>query len=197
MIRLRYIMIALCCVLIMENAFSVHAATGDFYSENESEYESRYVLAPPEEDAIVINSDSFYEDGRRITTTTYQMSDGSIITDTINEGVNGNRSSEGSDVVTRSKTVNGWGTLTIIAAFDWYTEIPFSYVRCSYMYSYFTPSPGVIYGDITNSYTSDYVAIGKASANARVTLTGHFPELAVYLMELTIECSDSGTISDH
>jgi len=126
----------------------------------------------------------------------YILSDGSRITDTVTYSMYGYYSK----VVTRTKSLAGWGVLSITATFDWYTEGLFSYVRCSSMTSSFTPSNSsvVVSGDISTSYTSNYVAIGKANATASCALCRHYTgELEMNYISLSIDCSDEGTISVH
>lgn len=196
----KFLIIALGYILILGNVVSVHAVENVEDSQNTNTSGVVYKIAAPEEDAILLNTNTIFQNDSKITTTTYQLSDGSIVTDTLNEGILNARSSSGSDVVTRSKTKSGWGTLTITAYFDWYTKTPFSYVRCSSMSSSFVADSSYsvgISGEITESYTSDYVSIGKAHATASCTLYRYYlPSVELNDISLTIECSDEGTISD-
>lgn len=196
-----FIVIALSLALMLGNIISVHAAENTENLQNVNISEATYEIAPPEEDAILLNTNTYYADNSKITTKTYQLSDGSIVTDTINEGNPNTRSKNGSDVVTRTKTKDGWGTVTLTAYFDWYTKFPFSYVRCSSMTSSFdaddsNPSIG-IQGEIIEYYTSDYVSIGKAEASVTYNLYRYyFPSPEYEFISLTIVCTDEGTISD-
>lgn len=155
--------------LVLTNNMSVKA------SEN-AEHETEgvvFMMEEPEEGSIIVSENTQFENNRKITTLVYQLQDGTVVTDTLDEGNPTMRSNSGSDTVTRQKTVSGWGTLTVTGTFDWYTKFPFSYVRCSSMSSSYSGN-----GEVTStnqSRTENYVSIGKAQATASYDLADHNP----------------------
>lgn len=191
-----FLICALSCVFFNRVNTYAMEIDGDYLTESDG----NLLILPPDESAVLINHNVTYKDSQTVTTNVYILPDGSTIVDTIQHNFVEFYSKEGSDTVTRTKTLNGWGSLTITASFDWYTKGMFSYVRCSSMTAYFTPnnSHGTVTYDISTSYTSKYVAIGKASATANCTLSRHYTgELEMNYLSFSIECSDEGTISDH
>lgn len=149
------------------------------------------------EDAVLTSSSSYIEDGRLITIKEYLLPDGSTIVDTMSVSAVATLSSEGRDTATRTRKLSDWGTITITATFDWYTEGAFSYVKCVDMDATKRLSSGAVASKWEKSSTSDYVSLGKAKAQVSYYIydkdipTNHTDGT------FTITCSDSVTISDN
>lgn len=147
--------------------------------------------------ATKISDSEYTVNGRKTTETVYMQPDGTIITDTFTVGTNMLKSPKGSDTATRTRTISGWGSITLTASFSWYTEGIFSYVKCSSMSATKTLSSGVVASTWETSRTSDYVSIGSAKAQ----VTYYFYNSAVPYQHqdgtFKITCTDNGTISDN
>lgn len=164
-------------------------------AEDESIFlsDANILITPSDESVELISFDAFGDGIQNVIINEYVLKDGSLIIDTVTNNVQGYYYRE----VTRTKTLAGWGTLSITAGFEWYTEGMFSYVRCTGMTSSFIPDNDsvMVSGDISTSYTSNYVALGKANASANCTLVRHIFGTELNYLSLVIECSDEGTIS--
>ena len=148
-------------VTTMCNGLIVHAsdfAEADSTTSDSSDVDAVLIGAK------LISEKEYVENDRRISEKIYEQEDGTIIIDTLNVGADLMRSSNGSDTATRTRTISGWGSITITATFDWYTEGVFSYVRCSSMSASRSLASGVAVSTWTTSSTSNYVAIGTAKA---------------------------------
>lgn len=177
-------------MLFGSNRLEVHAAE-EKYVEYDIEFDEGL------EDAVLTSSSSYIEDGRLITIKEYLLPDGSTIVDTMSVSAVATLSSEGRDTATRTRKLSDWGTITITATFDWYTEGAFSYVKCVDMDATKRLSSGAVASKWEKSSTSDYVSLGKAKAQVSYYIydkdipTNHTDGT------FTITCSDSGTISDN
>ncbi len=177
-------------MLFGSNRLEVHAAE-EKYVEYDIEFDEGL------EDAVLTSSSSYIEDGRLITIKEYLLPDGSTIVDTMSVSAVATLSSEGRDTATRTRKLSDWGTITIKATFDWYTEGAFSYVKCVDMDATNRLSSGAVASKWEESFTSDYVSLGKAKAQVSYYIydkdipTNHTDGT------FTITCSDSGTISDN
>lgn len=148
-------------------------------------------------DATLLSTNTYIENGRAITETIYEQPDGTIITDILNVSAIASRSKEGTDTATRTRTINNWGSITITASFRWYTKGLFSYVKCTSMSAYHSLNSKVCVSKWNTDYTQDYVSIGKAKAEVEYYF--YNSEIPFQYQEVTfkITCSDSGTISDN
>lgn len=81
----------------------------------------------------IISTENYIKNDRLITKTVYQQPDGTIITDTLDISAIAPASRNGSDTATRTRTISGWGSVSITASFKWYTKGMFSYVKCTSM----------------------------------------------------------------
>lgn len=79
----------------------------------------------------IISTENYIKNDRLITKTVYQQPDGTIITDTLDISAIAPASRNGSDTATRTRTISGWGSVSITASFKWYTKGMFSYVKCT------------------------------------------------------------------
>ena len=111
----------LCIALAVNMLLSVVAFAADINPEPYVEY-TITASDPTLDGAEHLSSDSYIENGRLITIDVYRMPDGMIVTDTLNRSAFAMYSSEGSDTVTRTKDLQSWGSITLTASFDWYTE---------------------------------------------------------------------------
>jgi len=177
------------CVAFSSNNV-VYAAEQDI--EYDIEIEDAYM-----ENATVVSSDSYIEDGRLITETVYQLEDGTIIIDTFNRSAISPCSPNGSDTATRTRNIVNWGTITITASFTWYTQGAFSYVKCNSMSATKSFPNQVVVHTWDTSYTSNYVALGKASAQVEYYIYNSVNPTQHQDGTFKITCTDSGTISDN
>lgn len=148
-------------------------------------------------DAIMISTNSYIENDRAITETVYKQSDGTIIVDTLNISAVAPFSKEGTDTATRKRTISNWGSITITASFKWYTEGLFSYVKCTSMSSSHSLDSKAVVSKWEESYTKDYVSIGKATAQVEYYFYNSAVPFQYQEGTFKITCSDSGTISDN
>ena len=148
-------------------------------------------------DAVKISSDSYVENGRLITVDVYRMSDGTIITDTFERSATAAFSSEGRDSATRTRKINTWGTVTLTASFDWYTEGAFSYVRCSSASASHDLDEKAEVSTWKVTRTSNYVSVGKASGQVKYRFYNRTVPVEGISGTLKITCTDTGTISDN
>jgi len=148
-------------------------------------------------DAIMISTNSYIENDRAITETVYRQSDGTVIVDTLNISAIAPFSKEGTDTATRKRTISGWGSITITASFKWYTEGLFSYVKCTSMSSSHSLDSKAVVSKWEESYTKDYVSIGKATAQVEYYFYNSAVPFQYQEGTFKITCSDSGTISDN
>lgn len=148
-------------------------------------------------DAELIASTIDEENGRIITTNIYEQQDGTIITDELNVSAIATYSKNGSDTATRTRTISGWGSITITASFDWYTKGRFSYVRCSSMSAYYSMNSLAVNSKWDTSRTSDYVSIGKATAKVSYYFYNKSFPSQYQDGTFKVTCSDEGSISDN
>ncbi len=148
-------------------------------------------------DAALISEDSYIEDGRQITVIVYKQADGTIITDTLSVSAMAAYSKNGTDTATRTRTISGWGSITITASFKWYTEGLFSYVKCTSMSASRSLDSKVVVSTWQKSYTKDYVSIGKAKAQVEYYFYNSTNPTQYQDGTFKITCTDSGTISDN
>lgn len=151
-----------------------------------------------EDDAIILSEETVIENGIITTTVVSRQSDGDIVTDELSYSANLLRSSQGSDTVSRTKTIENWGTLTIKATFSWRTEGLFAYVKCNSATFNKNLTSGVTYSDSSSStsYTSTEVSIGSANAKWEYYLYMTSFPVSYKSGTLKITCTDGGTISD-
>ena len=181
-------------VTTMCNGFTVHASDFD---EADSTISASSDVDAALIGAQLISEKEYVENGRRISEKIYEQEDGTIIIDTLNVGANLLRSSNGSDTATRTRTISGWGSITITATFDWYTEGAFSYVRCSSMSASRSLVSGVVVSTWTTSRTSNYVAIGTANAQVEYYFYNSAVPFQYQQGTFKITCTDDGSISDN
>lgn len=200
-------------ILLMIVAFALifFSNTKNIYASSKSD-----IVKDPKQVTISSNIDGQLLEGATLTkeifkmsTTTkttikiYRLSDGNTLTDTlvVDSKPHNNRvaSASGTDTATRTLKITNWGTITIKAAFKWYTKYSFpqtSYVKCTSMSASKTISSKAVCSTWETSYNSEYVTIGKASAKVKYYF--YNPKNPTEHMSGTygIYCSDSGTISD-
>ena len=172
------------------------------YAEEITDYDSETISSessaedPELIDAKLISTETYKEGRKIITETVYEQSDGTIIIDKLTVGTNLLRSAKGTDSATRTRTIENFGTISITAKFSWYTEGAFSYVKCTSMSATKSANSGVICDKWDTSYTSEYVSLGKATA--QVTYQFHRKDNPANFKKGTfkITCTDDGTISD-
>jgi len=144
-----------------------------------------------------ISSDVYYENDQIISESVYEDENGTIIIDSLETSINALKSKKGTDTATRSRTISGWGTVTITAKFQWYTANGFSYVKCVSMNAYRSLSDGVSVAKWDKSYTSDYVSIGNAVAKVEYQFYNSSNPVQYQKGTFKITCTDTGTISDN
>lgn len=186
----------LCIAIVMMMLLSVSA----FAAESKLEPYVSYSIdaqVPDLEGTICLSSDSYIENGRLITTEVYQMPDGTIITDTLNRSAFAMYSSEGSDTVTRTKKISGWGSFTLTGNFDWYTEGMFSYVRCSSASGSHDLDKNAVLSGFNVTKSEGYIKLGTAYAKlAYKAYNKQIPAQGIN-GSFKITCSDDGKISDN
>ena len=191
-----FTMLTLCFCLVSNSSITVLAANDiapEAYVRYSIEDENDDILT----DAVLISSDTYIKDGRQISVNIYELPDGTIIKDTLDISAFAQYSSEGSDTVTRKREISQWGSVTITASFQWYTEGFFSYVKCSSMTSSYSINSQVIVTKWEESYTKDYVSIGKAEAKVAYKFVNSIIPTQFIDKTFKITCTDSGTISDN
>ncbi len=186
----------LCIALAVNMLLSVVAFAADINPEPYVEY-TITASDPTLDGAEHLSSDSYIENGRLITIDVYRMPDGMIVTDTLNRSAFAMYSSEGSDTVTRTKDLQSWGSITLTASFDWYTEDYFSYVRCSSASaSHDIDEKADIRGfNVTKS--DGYIKLGTAYAQVAYKMIDKATSLMSTSGKFKITCKDNGTISDN
>lgn len=149
------------------------------------------------EEAEIISEETRLDGDRLIIEKVYRQSDGTLITDTLNVSAVAQYSKNGSDTTTRTRNISNWGTITITASFDWYTQGMFSYVKCTSMSASHALDSKAVVSKWETSCTDKYVSIGKAKA--QVEYYFYNSEVPYQYQDGTfkITCSDSGTISDN
>lgn len=145
--------------------------------------------------AVLVSTDTYVKDGREITCNTYVKSDGTKVIDTLSVDIVSTYSLSGTKTATRTREITGWGTVTLTASFAWYTEVPFSYVKCTYADYLFSLDSKAALSKVQLSYTKDYVSVGKA--NAQVSYYMYNKTFPAQFVDDTfrITCTDTGTIS--
>lgn len=182
-------------IFICNNGTNVYAA------ENISETSEIYYSIDADDDAIenatLISKTSYIENDRKITETVYLLPDGTTITDRLDVSAIAVTSPSGSDTATRTRTISNWGSISLTASFTWYTSGAFSYVKCSGMSASHSLKSNVTVSQWDTDYTSNYVSIGKATAEVKY----HFYQTNMPTQfnkgTFKITCTDSGTISDN
>lgn len=194
--KIRGIIMSWVLAVIVVGMFDSTTAFAAEISESEFSYELE-AEEPAIDNAEILSEKEYVKDGRKIIITTYEQEDGTIIVDTLNVGVNMLRSSNGSDTATRTRSISQWGTITITASFDWYTEGLFSYVRCSGMSANYSMDEKAECSKWETSRTSNYVSIGRAEA--QVNYRFHNSAFPAQYQEGTfkITCTDKGSITDN
>ncbi len=149
------------------------------------------------ENASVIEKSECISGDQNIEKIVYELQDGTIVKDVIKTPTVSILSKNGTDKVVRTRTISGWGTITLSASFKWYTKKYFSYVKCEKMNATYSVKKGIIVDKWKKSYTKDYVSIGKA--HAQVSYYFYHKNIPTQYKKGTfkITCSDSGTISDN
>lgn len=191
-------MITATCILIIAffsnvTVFAASASSDVPYVEYSIEAGTDEALV----NATMVSSTSYVENDRMITQKIYQQVDGTIITDTLDVSAIAPLSPNGSDTATRTRSISGWGTITITADFTWYTSGAFSYVKCTSMSAYHSLNSKVIVSKWDKSYTKDYVSIGKAKAQVEYYFCNSVNPTQFQDGTFKITCSDSGSISDN
>ena len=147
--------------------------------------------------AAHISSETYIENGRMITVDVYKQQDGTIITDTFERSATAMLSKEGTDTATRSRHLNGWGSISITASFKWYTQGNFSYVTCLSMNASHDLDKDAVLSKWEESYTEDFVSVGAAKASVKYSMyNSKFPAQS-QKGTFTITCTDEGKISDN
>lgn len=128
----------------------------------------------------------------------YELRDGTIVNDklTINSKC-GVLSKNGSDSATRTRTLSGWGSITLSASFKWYTKNNIRYVKCTNMSASYTMDSRVAKSKWETSYTKDYIPFGKAKAQVKYQFYNKKNPTQYQKGTFKITCTDSGTISDN
>lgn len=147
--------------------------------------------------ATLISTNSYTENGRYITETVYKQPDGTIITDVLDVSAIAPFSNEGKDTAKRTRTIDGWGSITIEAAFMWYTEGIISYVKCAGMKAYNTLEANVGINTWEKSYTEDYVSVGNAKAQVEYFFYSTIYKFQHQEGTFKITCTDTGVINNN
>lgn len=177
---------------IDSNAYAKQLQENDKNSyENASEESDEDVLLS---DAVLISSDTYTEGGKEVICDIYLKPDGTKVIDTLAIDSLTVYSTQGTKSATRTREITGWGTVTLTANFTWYTEIPFSYVKCTYADYSFSLDSKVALNNIRLSYTKDYVSIGKASAKVSYYMYNKTFPAQFIDSSFKITCTDTGVI---
>jgi hypothetical protein len=145
----------------------------------------------------IISTENYIKNDRLITKTVYQQPDGTIITDTLDISAIAPASRNGSDTATRTRTISGWGSVSITASFKWYTKGMFSYVKCTGMSASHSLDSRAKVSTWEKNYTKDYVSIGTAKAQVKYYFYNSKNPAQYQDGTFKITCSDEGTISDN
>lgn len=147
--------------------------------------------------ATHVSSETYIENGRMITVDIYRQQDGTIITDTFERSATAMLSKEGTDTATRTRYLPEWGSISITASFKWYTQGNFSYVTCLSMNASHDLDERAVLSKWEESYTEDFVSIGKAKASVRYSMYNSKYPGQSQTGTFTITCTDDGQISDN
>ena len=145
----------------------------------------------------IISTENYIKNDRLITKTVYQQPDGTIITDTLDISAIAPASRNGSDTATRTRTISGWGSVSITASFKWYTKGMFSYVKCTSMSASHSLDSRAKVSTWEKNYTKDYLSIGTAKAQVKYYFYNSKNPAQYQDGTFKITCSDEGTISDN
>ena len=148
-------------------------------------------------DIDIISKNNYIENGRAITETVYRKTDGTIITDILDVSAIAPLTKDGSDTVSRTRKIGGWGSIKLKAGFKWYTKGNFSYVKCTSMTASRDLDSKACVSKWEKDYTKDYVSIGKAKAQVEYSFYNSANPTQFQNGIFKITCSDSGTISDN
>ena len=135
--------------------------------------------------------------GRIITTSIYELSDGTIMTDIFERAFINARSKNGSDTATRTRKLDEWGSITLTASFKWRTEGMFSYVKCTSASASRDLDSNAVVSKWLLTRTEDEVSMGKANATLSYNMYNRQAPFQYRDGSVRITCSDSGTISDN
>ena len=148
--------------------------------------------------ATLVSDYNYSDNGTDIIVKEYNLDDGTTISDITEVQKKALTSKRGSISTTRVRTISGWGTITISANFMWYTSGNFSYVKCSSMSARRSLSnSNITVSTWEKSYTSDFVAIGKAKASVKYFMYNSKVPTQYKSGTFTVTCTDSGTVSDN
>ena len=153
--------------------------------------------------ATKLSSETYEENGRLITVTKYLTVNGDIITDTFERSAVMALSKNGTDSATRRRDLGDYGTISVTASFQWYTDpnagaIGTSYVRCTGMSAARSGGKDFVkQSKWEKDYSSEYKAFGTAYTKLDYYLYNGNNPLQYQSGTLKITCSDSGSISDN
>lgn len=169
----------------------VYAKQNNDVLEMDEEVEKNSFL----DDAICISNDTYISNGKEVTKTVYVKEDGTKIIDTLECDAVSLYSSSGSKTATRTRQIDGWGSVVLTATFDWYTKVPFSYVRCTTASYDFYLNSNVALSQIHLTHTDGYVSIGKANAKVSYFMYNKIYNAQYVDDSFKIYCSDTGVIT--
>lgn len=93
--------------------------------------------------------------------------------------------------------MDDWGSISITASFKWRTAGRFSYVKCTSVSTSKNLSSNAVVNKWDVTKTSEEVTIGRAKASVDYYMYNKQIPVQYRKGNLTIWCSDSGTISDN
>ncbi|MCM1084226.1 MAG: hypothetical protein NC428_12215 [Clostridium sp.] len=188
--KLTSIFLIFCVFWLNINPVAYAKQNNDVLEVDEETDESSFL-----DDAICISNDTYISDGKEVTQTVYVKKDGTKIIDTLECDMVSLYSSSGNKTATRTRQIDGWGSVTLTATFDWYTKVPFSYVRCTDASYNFNLNSNVALSQIHLRYTEDYVSIGKANAKVSYFMYNKIYNAQHVDDSFEIRCSDTGVIT--
>lgn len=149
------------------------------------------------ENAELISETSSVFAGRITTVKTYELSDGTTVTDTFETGLVLPLSPNGSDTATRTRQVSDWGSVTLTAHFSWWTLIPFAYVECTRASASRNLKSGVVVSGWNLTKTQGASSLGTAYAEIYYAFYSAANPIIGISGRLRITCTDTGRISDN
>lgn len=175
------------------------------YDEAKVSPETSYSIEsedPMLDGATILSEETTIEGDRMITVIIYHTKDGLIVTDTLDRSAISTHSKNGKNTVTRKREMGNYGTISITATFQWYTNenagiIGTGYVRCTEMSASWTNPTGYTCDVWETSYEDEYQSFGKAWAQVKYKI--YETKAPMYEVKGTfkITCDDTGNISDN
>ncbi len=152
--------------------------------------------------ATLLSEETTIENDRMITETVYCTKDGLIVTDTLDQSAVAAHSKNGTDTVTRRREMGSFGTISLTATFQLYTDedagvMGSGYVRCKSMSASKTIPSGYTCDVWEKDYEDTYQSFGTAWAQVKYKIYENKDPANEVKGTFKITCDDTGKISDN